>query len=147
MFPREGDPKGGSLAGTTLVAVVVVALGVALSLPAVAAANTEGIINPPTDPHNPQVNSGWQAGTCSLEPPEVVTECSVGTPGQFFERAAAHPNWGFTQFIIRNNPLEVLGVPVPGTKVPAGELKDVRVDLPVGLSVNPSATVQCPLAT
>ncbi|MGD9735721.1 MAG: hypothetical protein AB7V58_08960 [Solirubrobacterales bacterium] len=127
-------------------AAVAIVLGAAL-LPAAAAANTEAIINPPFDPHNPQVDSGWQAGTCSLEPPEVPTECSVATPGQFFERAAAHPNWGFTQFIIRNNPLEIGGIPVSGTKVPVDELKEVRVDLPVGLSVNPSATVQCPLAT
>jgi hypothetical protein len=147
MLFREEEPKGGGPAVATLVAVVVALLGVAL-LPAAALASTEGIINPPVDPHNPQVDSGWQAGTCNAEPPEVATECSVATPKQFFERAAAHPNWGFTQFIVRNNPFELLpGVPVPGTKVPVGELKDVRVDLPVGLSVNPSATEQCPLAT
>src|ERR1700742_3703208 len=147
MFPREGDPMGGARAGATLVAVVAVLLGAALALPGIAAANSEGIINPPFDPHNPQPESGWQAGTCSLEPPEVPTECSVATPSQFFERAAAHPNWGFTQFIVRNKPFEVLGLPIPGTKVPVGELQTVRVDLPVGLSVNPSATAQCPLAT
>jgi hypothetical protein len=148
MFPREGDPQGGGRAVATLVAVIAVVFGVALSLPAAAAANTEGIINPPFDPHDPQVDSGWQAGTCNAEPPEVGSECSVATPGQFFERAAAHPNWGFTQFIVRNKPFEpVPGVPVPGTEVPVGELETVRVDLPVGLSVNPSATVQCPLAT
>ncbi|HEY2716466.1 MAG TPA: hypothetical protein VGI73_09645 [Solirubrobacterales bacterium] len=129
------------------VAVVAALLGAAL-LPATTLANTERIINPPFDPHNPQVDSGWQAGTCNAEPPEVATECSVATPKQFFERAAAHPNWGFTQFIVRNNPYEPLpGVQIPNTKAPVGELKDVRVDLPVGLSVNPSATEQCPLAT
>ena len=61
---------GGGRAGATLVAVVAVLLGAVLALPAAAAANTEGIINPPFDPHNPQVDSGWQAGTCSAEPPE-----------------------------------------------------------------------------
>ena len=144
MFPWEEDPNGGSLAAAALVAVVAVLLGAALLLPAAATANTEGIISEPFDPHNPQVNSGWQAGTCNAEPPEVGTECSVGTPGQFFERAAAHPNWGFTQFIVKNKP-GLLG-PILQPKEPVGELKDVRVDLPVGLSVNPSATVQCPLA-
>jgi hypothetical protein len=148
MFPREEDPQGGCPAVVTLVAVVAAMLGAVLFLPAGAAANTEGIINPPFDPHNAQPDSGWQAGTCNAEPPEVVSECSVATPNQFFERAAAHPNWGFTQFIVRNGPLELIpGIPVPGTKEPVGELKDVRVDLPVGLSVNPSATEQCPLAT
>lgn len=122
MFPREEDKKGDRLAVAALVAVVAAVLGLALFLPGAALANTEGIISPPFDPHNPQPDSGWQAGTCNAEPPEVLTECSVATPSQFFERAAAHPNWGFTQFIVRNKPFETLGVPVPGTQVPVGEL-------------------------
>ncbi len=120
------------------------AIGVALLLaPALAAANTAGIIAP-SDPHNPQVNSGWQAGTCSKEPPESAQFCSVATPNQFFETAAGHPKWGFTQFIVKHT-TETIG-PVTLEK-PVGEIKTVRVDLPVGLSVNPGATQQCPLAT
>ncbi|HEX5374986.1 MAG TPA: hypothetical protein VFW48_02405, partial [Solirubrobacterales bacterium] len=64
--------------------------------------------------------------------------CSVDTPAQFFEQAAGHPPVGFTQFIVKHEP--------PG-ETPVDELKTVRVDLPVGLSVNPGATPQCPLAT
>jgi hypothetical protein len=97
-------------------------------------AKTADIIAP-SDPQNPQVDSGWQAGTCTEEPPESMDVCSVDTHDQFFETAAAHPKWGFTQFIVRSEP------------APVGELKTVRVDLPVGLSVNPGATEQCPLAT
>jgi len=97
-----------------------------------AQASTDDIIAP-SDPLNPQVNSGWQAGTCIEEPPESASFCSVATPDQFFETAAGHPKWGFTQFIVRSEP------------APEGELKTVRVDLPVGLSVNPGATEQCPL--
>jgi hypothetical protein len=113
-----------------------IAVLLALLAPSLAAADTDAIIAP-SDPHNPQVDSGWQAGTCNAEPPESADFCSVGTPSQFFERAAAHPNYGFTQFIIEhtNGPL--------GTETPVGELKTVRVDLPVGLSVNPSATEVC----
>lgn len=95
-------------------------------------AGTDDVIAP-SDPQNPQVDSGWQAGTCSEEPPESADFCSVNTSDQFFETAAAHPKWGFTQFIVRSEP------------APIGELKTVRVDLPVGLSVNPGATEQCPL--
>ncbi|HEX5990706.1 MAG TPA: hypothetical protein VFY75_10910 [Solirubrobacterales bacterium] len=92
-----------------------------------------------SDPTHPSVNSGWQAGTCNAEPPEPgAALCSIATPDQFFETAGAHPNWGFTQFIIKNEP--------PG-ETPVDELKTVRVDLPVGLSVNPGATVRCKLAT
>jgi hypothetical protein len=106
--------------------------------PTMAPASTEGIIGP-SDPAHPAVDSGWQAGTCNAEPPEAGAEtCSVETPGQFFEQASAHPNWGFTQFIVRSE--------APG-ETPVGEVETIRVDLPVGLSVNPGATERCPLAT
>jgi hypothetical protein len=149
MFFREGKRSGsGGIASASFVAVVAALMLAAALLPAPASANSEGIIAAPTDPRNPQVDSGWQAGTCSKEKVDTGNYCSVATPDQFFETAAAHPNYGFTQFIIKNKPFELIpGVPVAGTEEPIGEIKDVRVDLPVGLSVNPSATVQCPLAT
>jgi hypothetical protein len=103
-------------------------------------AGTDEIIAP-SDPDDPQVGSGWQAGTCEQEPPEPGVEfCSVDTPDQFFEDAAGHPQHGFTQFIVKPKP-----TPGPLGPEPVGEVKTVRVDLPVGLSVNPQATVQCPL--
>jgi hypothetical protein len=101
-----------------------------------AAADTGDIIAP-SDPTHPSVDSGWQAGTCNAEPPEPgAALCSIATPDQFFDTASAHPNWGFTQFIIKNE--------APG-ETPVDELKTVRVDLPAGLSVNPGATVRCKL--
>ncbi|MGN6664045.1 MAG: hypothetical protein ACTHK6_07585 [Solirubrobacterales bacterium] len=109
----------------------------ALATAQAAFADTGDIIAP-NDPAHPSVKSGWQAGTCNAEPPEVANLCSIATPEQFFETAGAHPNWGFTQFIIKNEP--------PG-ETPVGELKTVRVDLPVGLSVNPGATVRCKSTT
>jgi hypothetical protein len=108
-----------------------------------ASAKTEDIIAP-SDPHAPTVASGWQAGTCKEEPPESPQVCSVATPKQFFEQAAGHPKWGFTQFIVRHT-TETIG-PLTLEK-PIGEVKTVRVDLPVGLSVNPGATPRCPLTT
>ncbi len=121
------------MGGLARAIVLIAAAALALSAPA-AQAGTDEIIAP-SDPLNPQVDSGWQAGTCGEEPPESDDFCSVATKGQFFERAAGHPPWGFTQFIVRHDP------------APVGELKTVRVDLPVGLSVNPGATDQCPLPT
>jgi hypothetical protein len=106
-----------------------------------AAANTASIIEA-SDPHDPQVDSGWQAGTCKEEPPESTDFCSVATPGQFFETAAGHPKWGFTQFIVKHTTEEVLGEKL---EKPVGEVATIRVDLPVGLSVNPGATERCPL--
>ncbi|HET7121676.1 MAG TPA: hypothetical protein VFI17_10590 [Solirubrobacterales bacterium] len=100
-----------------------------LAIGSSAAADTGNIIAP-SDTAHPAVDSGWQAGTCNAEP------CSIATPDRFFETAGAHPQWGFTQFIIRHTtagPLET----------PEGELKTVRVELPAGLSVNPGATIRC----
>jgi hypothetical protein len=99
-----------------------------LTAAAPALADTDDIIAP-SDPTHPAVDSGWQAGTCKAEP------CSIATPDLFFETAGAHPNFGFTQFIIKHGP--------PPGEAPVGELKTVRVDLPVGLSVNPGATPRC----
>jgi hypothetical protein len=95
-----------------------------------------GDIIAPSDVTHPSVDSGWQAGTCKAEP--AGEPCSIATPELFFETAGAHPNFGFTQFIIKNEP--------PG-ETPVDELKTVRVDLPVGLSVNPGATPRCKLST
>ncbi len=63
----------------------------------IAEANTAGIIAP-SDPNNPKADSGWQAGTCTVDTPT----CSVATPAQFFEQAAGHPPVGFTQFIVKH---------------------------------------------
>jgi hypothetical protein len=113
-----------------------------IALPAaLAQAKTEDIIAP-SDPLNPQVDSGWQAGTCKQEPPETAALCSVETPDQFFKKAAGHPKWGFTQFIVKHTTEQVGPVTL---EKPVGEVGTIRVDLPVGLSVNPGATEQCPL--
>ena len=108
----------------------------AIGLFAASGAQAASIIEEQHLPHTPA--DGWQAGTCQSELPE----CSVDTPGQFFTQAAGHPPVGFTQFIVRHEPaLGGLG------EKPVGNIKDLRVDLPVGMSVNPQATPQCPLAT
>jgi hypothetical protein len=135
MLVGKGKPRS---RGAVLL-VFAACLGAGLPAPAAAPAATGDIIAPQHPPaYTP--SDGWQAGTCKQEPPESAQLCSVATPGQFFERAAAHPNWGFTQFIVKHETTGPLETPV-------GELKTVRVDLPVGLSVNPGATERCPLAT
>jgi hypothetical protein len=132
------------LIGRGPLAVVIAYALLAMALGAAPAGASTGDIIAPSDPQNPQVDSGWQAGTCKEEPPESPAVCSVATKGQFFETAAAHPNWGFTQFIVKHT-TEVVG-PLTFEK-PVGEVKTVHVDLPVGLSVNPGATARCPLKT
>jgi len=88
----------------------------------------------PQDNANPTGNDGWQAGTCN-----VPTCTPVSPDAEFYERAAGHPPYGMTQFIIKHH-----GTLVPGHEEPDVNLKDIRVDLPVGLSVNPGATPRCP---
>ena len=117
-------------------ALVLAALGaVALGVPGMAGAATSDVIAP-SDPHAPTASSGWQAGTCTTDTPI----CSVDTPTQFFEQAAGHPQVGFTQFIVAHTTVGPL-------ETPTAELKTVRVELPIGLSVNPGATPRCPKAT
>ncbi len=99
-----------------------------------ARADSGDIIAPQHSP--PSAADGWQAGVCNTD----VPECSPQSPSaQFSTQAAAHPPVGFTQFIVKNGE--------GGLIEPVGVIKDVRVDLPAGLSVNPQATPQCELAT
>lgn len=130
--------------GGRVVAVILLCLAALFASPSSALADTADIIAP-SDIRHPEAESGWQAGTCNAEPPEPGAEtCSIKTPDQFFERASGHPNWGFTQFIVAHE-TEVVG---PLTlKKPKGEVRTIRVDLPVGLSVNPGATERCRLET
>jgi hypothetical protein len=128
------------MGGRARIVAWIVTAAVLVAAP-LAQAKTEDIIAP-SDPQNPQVDSGWQAGTCTEEPPESEKFCSVATPTQFFETAAGHPKWGFTQFIVKHTTEEVLSEKL---EKPVGEVATIRVDLPVGLSVNPGATEQCPL--
>ncbi|MBK5219479.1 MAG: hypothetical protein JJE35_06815 [Thermoleophilia bacterium] len=115
--------------------MALVVLAVALMAPSTATASTKDVIAP-SDPHAPTAKSGWQAGTCIKDTPT----CSVDTPTQFFEQAAGHPQIGFTQFIVAHTTVGPL-------ETPTAELKTVRVELPIGLSVNPGATARCPKAT
>jgi hypothetical protein len=99
----------------------------------------------PQNPDDPEVESPWQAGTCKADPPPPG-QCSVATSPLFYEEAGGHPPKGFTQFIVNEEEVTILD-PLPTTfSRPVGNLQTVRVDLPVGLTVNPQATPQCSLA-
>jgi hypothetical protein len=121
-------------ATVAILALTVVACLSGLAFAPPGMADTGDIVEAQHTPPTP--GDGWQAGTCTEDPP--TSRCSIKTPTQYFEQAAGHPQVGFTQIIVRHKtegPLET----------PEGELKTVRVDLPVGLSVNPQATPQCSL--
>jgi hypothetical protein len=116
-----------------VIAVMAVAVGL-LAVP-FAQADTGDIIEKQNVP--PSAKDGWQAATCTTETPK----CSPTTPGQIFNKAGGHPNFAFTQYIVKHNTV-VEGV----LEEPLGVVKTLRVDLPPGLTVNPQATLQCTLA-
>lgn len=98
----------------------------------------------PQDPDDPQVDSPWQAGTCDADPPPPG-QCSVATSPLFYEDAGGHPPKGFTQIIVNKEKVEIIP-PIVAFERPVGNLRTVRVDLPVGLTVNPQASPeQCDL--
>jgi hypothetical protein len=74
----------------------------------------------------------WEAGTC-----KEVSCSDTGSSSAFYTQAAGHPDFGITDFAFayREVPLNA--------KEPEGKVKDVRVDLPPGLAVNPEAVPQC----
>jgi hypothetical protein len=105
---------------------LVLVLGVAFAASAQAA---EVVFSPQNNP--PNASDGWQAGTC------VDPFCAPNSPSAaFYETAAGHPPFGITQFIVRHK-TELTH------EEPEVDMKTLRVDLPVGLSVNPGATPQC----
>jgi hypothetical protein len=72
----------------------------------------------------------FEAGTCKTDTPE----CSYSSPeSQFYTQAAGHPPLGITGFEVNTQP----------SGEPDGNIRDVRVDIPPGLAVNPEATEQC----
>ena len=97
----------------------------------VAQADTGDIIAPQNTPAD--AADGWQAGTCTVEPCYARNAASrrSSSPRRPATRRSASPSSSSRT----QRPL--------GTETPVGVLKDVRVDLPVGLSVNPQATPQC----
>lgn len=118
-----------------LIAVAVMAFSSVFAAPAVYA-DTGDVIEKQNDP--PTAADGFQAGTCTSDEP---TKCSPDTPGLFYTTAGGHPAIGFTQYIVKHETI-VPGVLEKTLAVP----KTIRVDLPPGLTVNPLATDQCPIA-
>jgi hypothetical protein len=74
--------------------------------------------------------SKWEAGTCN-----VLSCTDTGPHEDFYTQAAGHPDFGITDFSFNYSEGGLTSA-----KEPEGHVKDVRVDLPPGLAVNPEAT-------
>jgi len=70
--------------------------------------------------------------------PTPAGQCLGSTPAKLFTQAAGHPNYGITDFRIDTYP-KFFGI----GGFPTSFLKDIQVDTPEGLSVNPEALAQC----
>lgn len=79
--------------------------------------------------------SKWEAGTCLQK-----TCTDHGPTSEFFTQAAGHPIYGITDFRFASTESTGLAGKVYR---PIGHVKDVRVDLPSGLAVNPEAIPTC----
>ena len=117
-----------------LFVAVVAVLGMAVVAPS-ASASTDDIIAPSEPPYT--ADSGWQAGTCTEEPPRKApsTARSRREP-QFYEPPRGARSGGSPNSSSRATPAPL----PPNGPAPIGELRPCRVDLPQGLSVNPQAT-------
>src|SRR3954452_7298065 len=81
--------------------------------------------------------SKFDAGTCTMNT-EPTPQCTrESNPSYWYTQAAGHPQWGITDFAFNTTGL---------FQTPDGNVKNVHVDLPVGLSVNPEATPKCTTA-
>ncbi len=86
--------------------------------------------------------SKFDAGTCTknTENAGAALQCTRdSTPDFWYSTAGGHPQWGITDFAFTTTGALL-------TRTTDGNVKDVHVDLPVGLSINPEATPQCTTA-
>jgi hypothetical protein len=83
----------------------------------------------------------WEAGTCK----EKACNSEGKDPAaEFYTQAAGHPDFGITDFAFDyTTETNILAEEV---RVPVGHVRDVRVDLPPGLAVDPEAARECPEA-
>lgn len=79
--------------------------------------------------------ANWEALTCAVDA-TPADPCTSEDISDFYTQAAGHPNFGITAFQLNTGAFEV----------PEGNVKDIRVELPEGLGVNPEATEQCTVA-
>ncbi|HJZ35405.1 MAG TPA: hypothetical protein VJ204_03955 [Solirubrobacterales bacterium] len=101
-------------------------------------ADLPAIVNPETDFGKPEV--GTEA-TLPVPGEQCVGEIEEEPSEQLFTQAAGHPNYGITDFRIDTFP-SLFGI----GGFPTALLKDITVDTPEGLSVNPEALPQCEVA-
>jgi hypothetical protein len=120
-----------------LLVVVVGALGAAVVAPAAHAAF--GIEKWESLTCSENVNTPAAFGVPEANAPQPG-QCTGETPGKLYTQSSGHPPFGVTDFTLNTFPF---ATGIGG--FPEGFVKDIVVDTPEGLSVNPEAAPQCTL--
>ncbi len=131
------------MARRLLIAVAVMCLGAVFAVPGANAAfgiEKWSAITCSENADTPKVTDplGTVAGKRPL--PQDPAQCNPSTPSKWFTQAAGHPNFAYTDFTL--NTLNAIGA----IGFPDGFVKDIVVDTPEGLSVNPEAAAKCTVA-
>ncbi len=125
-FPAAAAIRAPRISAIALVAAMLVVAGGALAL-AASNARAFGV-------------ESFFAGNCT-----VATCGEPGAPppaeSEFFTQAAGHPNFGISDFTLKTT--EIKEGPFKGLFQPEGVIRDLRVDVPAGLSTNPEAIPMC----
>jgi hypothetical protein len=80
----------------------------------------------------------WEAATCKVQ---ACNAEGKDPSAEFYTQVAGHPNFGITDFAF--NYSKSTNILAEEVKTPEGHVRDVRVDLPSGLAVNPEAVPTC----
>ena len=90
------------------------------------------------EPNGPEGGKGFELGACTS------TSCAFAGPlTEFFTQAAGNPPYLSIALTLSSVPLSVAG---SGERMPAGYLKNLRLDPPPGMAFDPQAVPRCPLS-
>lgn len=118
---------------TLIAALLVLALGASNANAAFGIEKWEALTcSENTD--TPALGGGPILGAFPLAQSPAQCTKEPSSESKWFKQAAGHPNFGITDFTLNNT-----------AGAPDGAVKDIVVETPKGLSVNPEAAPQCPL--
>jgi hypothetical protein len=122
-----------------LIAAAITVLGAVFSAPA--AQGAFGIANWESLTCKENTDTPGLGGKIEGLPPleQSAGQCTKATEAKWFKQAAGHPTFGITDFTLN----ALTGIGKEG--FPDGFVKDIIVETPEGLSVNPEATPKCTL--
>lgn len=117
-----------------IAAFVVLAVGASSAQAAFGIENWE-VVTCKENADTPALGGKIEGTPTEVEESKSAGQCTAATPPKWYKQAGGHPPFAITDFTLNN-----LG------GFPEGFVKDIIVDVPEGLGVNPEAYPACPLA-